>query len=71
MAEEYHIMTLTVQEATERLRAMGVRISPDTLRDGIRQNIFPFGDHIETKAGNPVYLIYEKLFNQWAAQRAQ
>lgn len=34
------IEALTAAEATERLRAEGLRISPDTIRDGIQQGYF-------------------------------
>ena len=38
------IRTLTAAEATERLRAEGIRISPETIRAGLQQKVFPFGD---------------------------
>ncbi len=41
------VETLTAQEATERLRAEGIRMSRDTLMDGLRQGKFPFGDCID------------------------
>ena len=63
------IKTLTVREATERLRALGMKITVDTMYSGLQQGVFPFGQHIETKNGNPVYLVYEKLFKQWIEER--
>lgn len=38
------IETLNAVEATEILRNVGLRISPETVRDGIQQGVFPFGD---------------------------
>lgn len=63
------IQTLTVEEATEKLRTMGVRISPDTLRRGLQQKVFPFGDCIISEKA-PRFLIYGKLFQKWVAERA-
>ena len=37
------IETMTVEEATEKLRSLGMKISPTTLRDGMAQGQFPFG----------------------------
>lgn len=64
------IETLSPKEATEELRSMGMKISIDTLRDGIEQKVFPFGDCIQTKNGNPVYEIYRKKFDSWVAEIA-
>ena len=38
------IEVLTAQEATEILRSEGLKISADTIRNGIQQGVFPFGD---------------------------
>lgn len=45
------IETLTLEAATERLRAEGVRMSKETLLAGIRQGVFPFGACIERDEG--------------------
>ena len=37
------IATLTPQDAAQYLRDRGLSISPDTLRQGIRQGVYPFG----------------------------
>lgn len=37
------ILTMTPQGAAEYLRASGMSISPDTLRRGIEQGVYPFG----------------------------
>ncbi len=65
------IETITPAEATERLRAMGVKISPDVIREGIQQKIFPFGDCIITKdKEGRSFFIYTKLFDKWIEERA-
>lgn len=64
------IPTINVTDATNILRGMGMRISPDTLRDGIEQGQFPFGHCIRSRTGNPVYFVYKRLFDQWVAERA-
>ena len=42
------ISTMTPQSAAEYLRARGMSISPDTLRRGIEQGVYPFGLCIKT-----------------------
>ena len=42
------IPTMTPQTATEYLRELGMSISPDTLRRGIQQGVYPFGICIDT-----------------------
>lgn len=59
---------LTVEEATEALRALGMRISPTTLRAGLEQNRFPFGDFIKTEKSCICY-IYPRLLERWIAER--
>lgn len=63
------IKTLTPQAAAERLRAAGMRITPDTIRYGLQQGTFPFGDHIQ-RDGGPVYFVYEELLEKWITERA-
>lgn len=61
------IETLTPEETTERLRALGMRISPTIVRKGIEQGSFPFGTYIDSD--KPRYFIYQKLLDQWIAER--
>ena len=63
------IETMSPQRCTEVLRSFGMKISVSTVRDGIRQRVFPFGDCIETGKGNPVYIIYTRLFIDWLGER--
>lgn len=57
---------INVTEATERLRAMGLKISPETVREGIEQKQFPFGVLIRKKSGSPVCYIFPKKLQEWA-----
>ena len=59
---------LTVEEATEKLRALGMRISPTTLRSGMEQGRFPFGDFINTDKSCVCY-VYTRLLEQWILER--
>lgn len=61
-------VTITPKQATERLRALGVKISPETVRQGIEQGKFPFGVSITTDKGAPVYLISAKKFDKFVEE---
>ena len=50
-------------------RASGRSISPDTLRGGIEQGVYPFGLCIKTD-GSAVYQIFKRLLDEWIAERA-
>lgn len=63
------IETLTVAEATEWMRAEGIKISPELLRDGIEQGAYPFGTYIKSRHGGKVYQIYKKQFDEWIDER--
>lgn len=63
------IKTLTPMEASRELNAMGLRCTPETLRFGIEQGVFPFGVCIRCDK-RPVYQIYDTLFRRWIAERA-
>lgn len=62
------IQTINTQQATEHLREMGMKISPDTIRRGIQQGVFPFGDCIVTDRGAHCY-IYVRLLDEWVEKR--
>lgn len=67
---DYKINAITPQEATERMRAVGIRISTDVIRRGLEQRVFPFGDAVQTGEQKYRYLIYEGLLEKWIAARA-
>ena len=60
---------LTVAEAATRLRDKGMKVSADTIRLGLQQRVFPFGDCIRTGDDNTRCYVYEKLLNQWIQTR--
>lgn len=62
------IETLTPTEAVEILRQYGMKISPDTLRFGLEQQLYPFGICIHCER-QPVYQIFTKLFYRWIQER--
>lgn len=63
------IETMTVQEAAEQMRLAGIKISPELLRDGLEQRVYPFGVYIKSRHGGNVYQIYRRLFDQWMEER--
>ncbi len=65
------IEALTAAEATEILRNAGLRITPETIRDGIQKKVFPFGDCILAEDGKKVKwcYIYKALLDRWIAER--
>lgn len=63
------IEALTAAEATERLRAAGLRISPETLRDGIQQGVFPFGGCVMNGDKVKWCYIYSNLMEDWIQER--
>ena len=64
-----NLKILTAAEATEILRGMGMRISPEILREGIEQNRFDFGDVVRSKNDSPRCYVYEKKLMQWAKDK--
>lgn len=63
------IKTMTTAEAAETLRSLGLKISPETIREGLEQGKFPFGECIEKKNGRNVYHVYTKMFDDWISER--
>lgn len=59
---------ITPEEAADKLRALGMRISPATVREGMAQKIFPFGDYIKTNTSCVCY-VYPSLLEQWIRER--
>ena len=62
------IATLTPQDAAQYLRDRRLSISPDTLRQGIKQGVYPFGIVIEMER-SPVFQIFKKQLDAWIAER--
>lgn len=59
---------MTVEETTQKLRELGLRITAETLRDGIAQGQFPFGSYIK-KEKSCVCYVWTRLFNAWVDER--
>ena len=64
------IKTLTTQEAVEGLRSHGLKISPERLRLGLEQRVYPFGVVVVMESGQRVPEIYSVLLDQWIAERS-
>ena len=64
------VETMTIREAVERMRALGMKISDAAVTEGLKQKVSPFGDCVISKRGSPIYTIYTRLFDEWVAQRA-
>ena len=63
------IEVLTAQEATEILRSEGLKISADTIRNGIQPGVFPFGDCV-TEDGNVRWCyFYRPKLEAWIADK--
>ena len=58
---------MTVEEAAKKLRAMDVKISAKTLREGIAQDKFPFGTYIKT-GKSCVCFVWTRLFEKWVPE---
>lgn len=63
------IVTLTTEETAEKLRALGMAISPQAVRDGIQQKIFPFGDCIQNGSSRR-FLVYQTKLDEWIYERS-
>lgn len=57
-------LTITPQEACDRLQAAGFKIGYDKLRIGLQQGIFPFGSTIRTGKGYE-YILYRSDLNDF------
>ena len=65
------IKTVTPMRAAEILREHGMRTSAETLRYGLAQGRFPFGEAITSPTGDNTYYIYERLLMNWIRQREE
>lgn len=65
------IETITPARAAEILLEHGMRISAETLKYGLAQNKFPFGEAIASPQGTYTFYIYEKLLMQWIQEREE
>jgi len=62
--------TITPEEACERMRAVGMKITATVVRNGIKQGVFPFGDAIESETPGPFrFFVYPKLLGEWLKEK--
>lgn len=62
------MVTITPEQAAERLREIGMKITPTTIRDGMAQGRFLFGDYIKTEKSCVCY-VYPRLLERWIEDR--
>lgn len=62
--------TMTIDEAAKYLRENGVKISKETLSDGIQAEKLPFGVCIETGRSR-VFMIFKRLVDKWLEEREE
>lgn len=60
--------TITVQEAHKILRDHGMRIDMETLRNGLEQKVFPFGDCIRNENARE-FFVYPRLLDAWIEEK--
>lgn len=48
-----------------------MRTSAETLKYGLAQNKFPFGEAVVSPQGTYTFYIYERLFMQWIRERKE
>lgn len=61
------IATMDLNECAAYLRDHGLRISNESLADGIQQGAYPFGVCIEGK--RRIFQIFTRLVNEWISER--
>ena len=59
------ISVVSIADATERLRAEGMKISRETLREGIKQGAYPFGVGIKGADGGMVFQVFQRKLDEW------
>ena len=61
------IVTMDLNECAAYLREHGLRISHETLADGIEQGVYPFGVCVGGK--RRVFQIFKRLLDEWIVER--
>lgn len=59
------ITVVSIADATEQLRAAGMKISRETLREGIKQDKYPFGIGIKGADGGVVFQVFQRKLDDW------
>ena len=60
---------MTVADAVKGMREAGIKTSPDRVKAGIKQGVYPWGDCIKMRS--PEYTMYRKMFEQWMKERGE
>lgn len=63
------VETYSVEETVDLMRQAGIRMSPEKLKLGIQQGVYPFGECVMMNA--PQCVIYAKLFWKWMEERGE
>ena len=63
------ITQLSAAEAVELMRERGLRINPETLREGMMDRRYPFGECFKTSNGSVRCLVYKSLLLRWLDER--
>lgn len=58
------IETLNPRDTADYLRSIGMSTTDGTIRKGIEQGVFPFGDAVKTEKGY-TYYIYRGRLERW------
>lgn len=59
------IETLNPRQAADYLRSIGMSTSDSTIRKGLEQGVFPFGDAVKMENGSYTYYIYRGRLERW------
>ena len=62
------IVTMDLNECAAYLRDRGLRISNETLADGLEQGVYPFGVCLGG-GKRRVFQIFKRLLDEWIAER--
>lgn len=65
--ESIQLETMTVVQVVDELRALGVKTTPNKIRAGIIQGVYPFGVCIEME--NNEFEIYRTKFDEWKSDK--
>lgn len=68
--DEWKVIIRT-EEAAEILRDNGIPIGTVTLREGLKQRVFPFGDYIKMDGARDVFIVYPVMLQRWIKERTE
>ena len=65
------IETMTLNEAVDALRGLGVKTSPERVGSMLEAGLYPWGVSVRGKGGSRTVEIYAKLFWEWVDRVAE